>query len=131
MNEEKNDEQGFVYVMSNPSYKKNFLKVGYTTKTPEERAKQLYQTGVPNEFKIEYKVEFENARKAEKQIHSSLEKCRHNKNREFFTCGFRKTKNAINKADGRIEIPNNNNDGLVKILIAINIFLILLIIIPH
>ena len=129
MSTETKNKKGSVYVMSNPAYKKDLLKVGFTTKTPEERAKDLFQTGVPDEFEVKYKAEFENAEKAEKQIHSLLEGCRHNKRREFFTCSFRKTKKVVNAADGRIE-TDDNNDVLVMILMAVIVFLIVLLIFP-
>lgn len=128
MGKETKGKQGFVYIMSNPAYKKNLLKVGFTRKTPEERAKELYKTGVPNEFKVEYKVKFKDAEKAERQIHSSLEKCRHNKKREFFACNLVKIKNAINNADGKIQTPDNQDNSLVIILTAIIIFLSVLLI---
>ena len=127
MSKETKDKQGFVYVMSNPAYKKELLKVGFTTKTPEKRAKELFQTGVPDEFVVKYKAEFEDAKKAETQIHSLLKGCRYNERREFFTCGFRKTKKIVNTADGRIE-TDKNNDLLVTILIIAIIFLSVLLI---
>ncbi len=122
----KNDKHGFVYVLSNPAYK-GLLKVGWTTRTPEERAKELYKTGVPDKFNVEYKVEFENAENAEEQVHSLLKAYRHSQRREFFTCSLKIIKEAIDKADGKIETSDGKNDW-VKILIAIIIFLLLLII---
>ncbi|MCK5902852.1 MAG: GIY-YIG nuclease family protein [Cocleimonas sp.] len=132
MTKKRKNKQGVVYVMSNPSYKKEFLKVGYTTTTSEERANQLYTTGVPDKFKIEYEVKFKQARQAEKQIHLSLKKYRYNKSREFFTCGLREIKNAIDKADGKIETPipkgwDTFSMVFIKFFLLLNIVLLLIV----
>ena len=42
--------KGVVYVISNPLQKE--VKIGMTTKSVEERAKQLAKTGVPGKFEI-------------------------------------------------------------------------------
>ncbi|MBL4747578.1 MAG: GIY-YIG nuclease family protein [Magnetovibrio sp.] len=50
---------GFVYIMSNPSMP-GLLKIGCTTRTPEERANELHQaTGVPGKFTVEWSVAIE------------------------------------------------------------------------
>ena len=46
--------QGFVYILVNPAFP-GYIKVGKTTKTPEERAKELSAaTGVPTPFIVAY-----------------------------------------------------------------------------
>lgn len=78
--------QGYIYVLINPAMP-GLLKIGLTTKTPEERVKELSSaTGVPINFILIYKEFFQNCATAEKAIHSHLEAqgYRFNKGREFF-----------------------------------------------
>ena len=77
-------EEGFVYLLSNPAFKAGIYKIGFTTKNVEERANGLYTTGVPIEFDIEFRMPVNNLRKIENTIHSDLKQFRFNKGREFF-----------------------------------------------
>lgn len=82
---------GYVYVMINPSYGEGLVKIGKTTKEPEERAKELSSaTGVVTPFILVYKRLFKNCHTAERLIHSILEEKGHkvNSNREFFAIGI-------------------------------------------
>lgn len=79
--------RGYVYVMINPSYK-DIVKIGKTTKDPEERAKELSSaTGVATPFLVVYKRLFNNCNTAEKMLHQILTErgCRVNEAREFFS----------------------------------------------
>ena len=44
----------YVYCMSNKSFSNDLVKIGWTTNKPTLRAQQLYTTGVPTPFKIEF-----------------------------------------------------------------------------
>jgi hypothetical protein len=78
-------ERGFVYVMSNPSFTNNLLKIGMSSRDPSTfRAKELETTGVPTPFDVEYVAFAKGYRSLEKKIHKALEQHRPNKNREFF-----------------------------------------------
>ena len=77
--------QGYIYVLINPAMP-GLLKIGLTTKTPEERVKELSNaTGVPINFILIYKEFFQNCAAAEKAIHAHLEAqgYRFNKGREL------------------------------------------------
>lgn len=81
-----NSNQGYVYVMINPSYS-DYVKIGKTTRLPEERAKELSSaTGVATPFIVVYKRSFKNCHNAESLIHSYLTEngYRVNASREFF-----------------------------------------------
>ena len=78
-----NKEQ-YVYVMSNPSFKDNIFKIGWTKNHPLVRAKNLQSSGVPTAFKVEYIIKTENGYKLEQEIHSFLSNYRMEDNREFF-----------------------------------------------
>lgn len=73
--------EGFVYVMSNRSMP-NIYKIGCTSRNPIERANDLYTTGVPTPFIVEYCIYIENFQYIEKEIHKSL--INYNFNKEFF-----------------------------------------------
>ena len=78
---------GFVYVMINASYT-GLVKIGKTTKDPDERAKELSSaTGVATPFIVVYKRQFNNCHVAEKVVHNILEEqgYRVNYSREFFS----------------------------------------------
>lgn len=74
--------EGYIYCLSNPSMP-NLLKIGMTTRTPEERAKELFTTGVATPFHIEFSREVTNPEQKEKEIHKILENYRI-PSREFF-----------------------------------------------
>ena len=80
-------ENGFVYVMVNPSIP-DLVKIGMTTKDPNERAKELSSaTGVPTPFILVYYKPFKNCYLTEQKIHQFLESkgYRVKSNREFFS----------------------------------------------
>lgn len=74
---------GWVYALSNESFP-DLLKIGLTTISPEDRAKQLSSSGVPTPFKVEWSVQVKDAPKVEKQIHTHFADFRVNPSREFF-----------------------------------------------
>lgn len=76
---------GFIYIMSNPS-QPNRLKIGKSKKDPTiDRASELYQTGVPEPFKVEYYAFVEDEDYLEKTVHRYFSSKRPNKDREFFS----------------------------------------------
>lgn len=81
-------------------YKKNIYKVGYTTKTPSKRAIELYKTGVPVPFDIEFTMQVKNARKVETQIHKLLKNNRVNGDREFFEVPLEKIRKIFQTING-------------------------------
>lgn len=76
---------GYVYILENPAMP-DLIKIGYTTRTVEDRAIELYQgaTGIPQPFVVAYKEACENPKKLEAAVHKKLSYYRVNKNREFF-----------------------------------------------
>jgi len=75
--------RGYLYILSNRAMP-NLLKVGYTTRTLEERIRELSTTGVPGIFVAEFYCEVDNAPVLEKAVHSRLSSHRYDK--EFFRC---------------------------------------------
>ena len=74
---------GYVYVMSNEAMP-GLYKVGYTYRSPSERANELYTTGVPKPFIVEYCIFIEDCALIEAVAHINLHEYRYGK--EFFKC---------------------------------------------
>ncbi len=74
---------GFVYVMSNPAMP-GLVKIGRTDRLPSDRAKDLFTTGVPMEFDIEFAAWTRQPAEIEAEVHAWLSRHRHQPNREFF-----------------------------------------------
>lgn len=74
---------GFIYIMSNPLHP-DVVKIGQSSKDPNERRKELGTTGVLEEFVLEYRALTENYVSLEKEIHRRLASVRVRKDREFF-----------------------------------------------
>lgn len=98
-------------------------KIGWTRKDPEIRISELYTTGVPTPFKIEYKQLVNNAPSIENKIHKLLNEYRVSNEREFFK--FSKKDEIINfikievdaETDIEIEdkcIPNYKNKSFIN-----------------
>jgi hypothetical protein len=73
-----------VYVLTNPAMP-GLVKIGYTAQeNANARIAQLYTTGVPVPFSIEYACRVENAGEVEKALHTAFSPNRINPKREFF-----------------------------------------------
>ncbi|MCK5535594.1 MAG: GIY-YIG nuclease family protein [Bacteroidales bacterium] len=98
-------DKGYVYVLINPSLK-GIVKIGKTTRTPEERAKELsLATGVPTPFIVAYECCFNNCSEAETFVHDFLEDkgYRVSRNREFFELPIKDAIDAIIMASNTLE----------------------------
>jgi hypothetical protein len=83
------EDLGWVYCLSNPSFRENIFKVGFTKdENLNVRIDKLYTTGVPTPFKLEFAAKFKNCETVERRIHALLEHfcSRVNDQREFFEC---------------------------------------------
>jgi hypothetical protein len=91
----------WVYILSNPSLP-NIFKIGYTTNSPEERAKQISSsTGVVLPYKVEYAFRCWSGEKLEHEIHKYLDSYRVNNQREFFQIEFDQAKTIIERIGQR------------------------------
>ena len=107
---------GFVYILSNPSMP-GLLKIGSTEKLPTERASQLYSTGVPEPFKVEFAVWCEDHRETEHSVHEELEDFRVGDCREFFRATVPFAIHAICK---HCQSFDQNNMSAVSSLCAVD-----------
>ncbi len=73
-----------VYVLTN-SAMPGLVKIGYTTQDDaNSRIAQLYATGVPVPFELQYACKVQNAEEVEKALHVAFSPQRINPKREFF-----------------------------------------------
>lgn len=103
------NSNGFVYVMINASMP-DMVKIGHTTKDPNERAKELSSaTGVPTPFIVVFFKPFLNSEKTEKDIHQFLQYqgYRVNDNREFF---YMPVNDAINVVQAYYDLEKEKID---------------------
>lgn len=81
------EKQGYVYILTNPSFKEDWVKIGMCSTSVEQRVKQLDSTGVPLPFEIFATMQTSKYKQAEKLIHGFISKftnLRIRNNREFF-----------------------------------------------
>jgi hypothetical protein len=57
----------YVYCLSNPTYITDLYKIGFTHNNPHKRAEELYSTGVPSDFVIEFIIKTTNGKLLEKK----------------------------------------------------------------
>lgn len=73
-----------VYVVTNPAMP-GLVKIGYTSQADaKNRIAQLYGTGVPVPFDLEYAARVDNAENVEEALHTAFAPYRINPKREFF-----------------------------------------------
>jgi len=77
--------EGWIYILTNPSLEKDLLKVGKTTRTPQERVKEISApTGVPTNYHVAFQKEVADCDLVEVIIGKELQRYKYNQNREFF-----------------------------------------------
>ena len=106
--------KGWIYCLSNKAYPE-LLKVGQTKNFPNVRAEQLFSTGVPYPFKIEFAKKVNNYEKREKIIHSILEKYakRVNPKREFFEATVKDIKPIFDLMDGEDYFEPSEDESIL------------------
>ena len=79
---------GYVYILTNPSFRKDWVKIGMTERPVNTRSKELDNTAVPLPFEIYATLRTEHRAKIEKLLHGFIDeidpKMRIRKTREFF-----------------------------------------------
>ncbi|MBH0228839.1 GIY-YIG nuclease family protein [Halobacillus yeomjeoni] len=104
--------KGYIYVLMNPSME-GVVKIGKTTREPEERMKELQSTGVPTPFSLVYKEWFADCNYAENALHEILSESRLSNNREFFDLPVHEVipiiQNLAGKHNGEENFQSNNS----------------------
>jgi len=106
---DKGEGDQWVYCLSNPTTP-GILKIGYTKKTPDERAKQISSaTGVALPYKVEWAYKCFNGETIEREVHHKLHSCRVNNNKEFFQISLEEAKEVINLIGKKYDSNESNN----------------------
>ena len=83
----ENNKKGFIYILTNKSFKDNCIKIGYSTNV-EKRVKDLSGSGLPYDYEIYSTYEIPASQKADKALHRLIHMLNPNlritPNREFF-----------------------------------------------
>ena len=82
-----NNIQGYVYILTNPSFREDWVKIGKSSRPVDVRSQELDNTAVPLPFEIYATLKTSKYDKVEKQIHKQIDRLtdlRIRQNREFF-----------------------------------------------
>ena len=80
-------DSGYVYILTNPSFREDWVKIGKSSRPVDVRSKELDNTAVPLPFEIYATLKTSKFDKVEKQIHKQIDRLsdlRIRQNREFF-----------------------------------------------
>jgi len=83
----KNSEQGYVYILTNPSFREDWVKIGKSSRPVDVRSKELDNTAVPLPFEIFATMQTSKYNEVEKLVHKTIDRLtdlRIRQNREFF-----------------------------------------------
>ena len=80
-------EHGYVYILTNPSFKEDWVKIGKSSRSVDVRSKELDNTAVPLPFEIYATLKTSKYNEVEKLVHKTIDRLtdlRIRQNREFF-----------------------------------------------
>lgn len=78
---------GYVYILTNPSFKEDWVKIGKSVRSVDVRSKELDNTAVPLPFEIYATLKTSKFNEVEKLVHKTIDRLTHlriRQNREFF-----------------------------------------------
>ena len=126
---DKIKEPGYVYILTNPSFREDWVKIGKSARPVDVRSKELDNTAVPLPFEIYATIRTIKYNEVEKLVHElidSLTDFRIRRNREFFNVNpqraleiFKKIALTIDDAviteytDNKL-IPNNSGSAVYQ-----------------
>lgn len=80
-------EPGYVYILTNPSFREDWVKIGKSARPVDIRSKELDNTAVPLPFEIFATMQTTKYNEVEKLVHKTIDRLtnlRIRQNREFF-----------------------------------------------
>lgn len=83
----KINEPGYVYILTNPSFREDWVKIGKSSRPVDIRSKELDNTAVPLPFEIYATIQTVKYDDVEKHVHKTIDRLtdlRIRQNREFF-----------------------------------------------
>lgn len=104
-----NKEPGYLYILTNPSFREDWVKIGKSSRPVDIRSKELDNTAVPLPFEIFATMKTVKYNEVEKLVHKTIDRLtdlRIRQNREFFNVApqmaleiFRDIASAIDDAE--------------------------------
>lgn len=83
----ENKDPGYVYILTNPSFKEDWVKIGKSARPVDVRSKELDNTAVPLPFEIYATMQTVKYSEIERIVHKQIDRLtdlRIRQNREFF-----------------------------------------------
>jgi hypothetical protein len=93
-NGEKVTAKGSVYVLTNPALS-DVVKIGYTARSAEVRARELSGTGVPGKWQVAHEISTGSPKQVEKTVHQKLSRQKVQDGGEFFKVSPEKAARVI------------------------------------
>lgn len=84
---DKIKEPGYVYILTNPSFREDWVKIGKSSRPVDVRSKELDNTAVPLPFEIFATIKTVKYNEVEKHVHKTIDRLtdlRIRQSREFF-----------------------------------------------
>ena len=84
---DKTKEPGYVYILTNPSFREDWVKISKSSRPVDVRSKELDNTAVPLPFEIYATIKTVKYNEVEKHVHKTIDRLtdlRIRQNREFF-----------------------------------------------
>ncbi len=81
------NEVGYVYILTNPSFREDWVKIGKSSRPVDVRSKELDNTAVPLPFEIFATMQTSKYNEVERLVHKTIDRLtdlRIRQNREFF-----------------------------------------------
>ena len=92
------DRKGYVYILTNPSFREDWVKIGKSIRPVDVRSKELDNTAVPLPFEIYATLESVKYSEIEKMVHRTIDRLtdlRIRQNREFFNVSPQEALNIL------------------------------------
>ena len=113
---DKIKEPGYVYILTNPSFREDWVKIGKSSRPVDVRSKELDNTAVPLPFEIFATIKTAKYNEVEKLVHNiidNLTNFRIRQNREFFNVAPQKALEILKEIaltiDDAVVTEYNNN----------------------
>jgi hypothetical protein len=100
-----------VYVITNAAIP-NSVKIGFSTKDPKIRARELNHSGIPQPYEVAFDALVANPRDVEQQVHRYLVSKHHGK--EWFQCSVAEAVDAISQVLGPSGILHTEHGAIGK-----------------
>ena len=69
-----NKEPGYVYILTNPSFREDWVKIGKSSRPVDVRSKELDNTAVPLPFEIFATMKTTKYNEVEKLVHKTIDR---------------------------------------------------------